>query len=98
MRDECVADHVGRDVLDLPRSFDEMNTSLVTICKMALPSPAGMNLGLDNEAVTRKAAGDGFGLFRGTGDGSTGNGDTRRCEKFACLIFVDVHKSFVVKG
>jgi len=98
MRDEGVTDHNGSDVFDLPRGFNEMNTSLVTIRKMALPSPAGMDLGLDNEAVARKPAGDGFGLFRGTGDGSTGNGDPRGCEEFACLIFVDVHKSFVVKG
>jgi hypothetical protein len=98
MRDEGVADHVGSHVLDLPRGFDEVNAPFETILEMAFATTAGMDLGLDNEAVARKPAGDGFGLFRGTGDGSTGNGDPRGCEEFACLIFVDVHKSFVVKG
>jgi hypothetical protein len=98
MRDEGVANHVGRDVFDLPGGFDEMNTSLETVLEMAFAPPAGMDLGLDDEAVTRKAPSNRLSLFRGMGDGSTGNGDTRRSEKFPCLIFVDVHKSFVVKG
>jgi hypothetical protein len=98
MRDEGVANHVGRDVFDLPGGFDEMNTSLETVLEMAFAPPAGMDLGLDDEAVTRKAPGNRFSLFRGAGDSSTGDGDTRRSEKFPCLIFVDVHKSFVVKG
>jgi hypothetical protein len=89
---------VGSDVFDLSRGFNEMNPPFETILEMAFAPTAGMDLGLNNEAVTRKPAGDGFGLFRGTGDGSTGNGDPRGCEEFACLIFVDVHKSFVVKG
>ena len=75
-----------------------MNTSLETVLEMAFAPPAGMDLGLDDEAVTRKAPGNRFSLFRGAGDSSTGDGDTCRSEKFPCLIFVDVHKSFVVKG
>jgi len=98
MRDEGVANHVGRDVFDLPGGFDEMYTPLKTVFEMAFAPPACMDLGFDDEAVTRKAPGNRFSLFRGAGDSSTGNGDTRRSEKFPCLIFVDVHKSFVVKG
>jgi len=92
MRDEGVTEHVGRDVFDLPGGFDEMNTSLETVFEMAFAPPAGMDLGLDDEAVTRKAPGNRFSLFRGAGDSSTGDGDTRRSEKFPCLIFVDVHE------
>jgi len=98
MRDEGVTDHVGRDVLDLSGGFDEMYTPLKTILEMAFAPPAGMDLGLDDEAVTRKAPSNRLSLFRGAGDSSTGDGDTCRSEKFPCLIFVDVHKSFVVKG
>jgi len=54
-----------------------MNPTLVTILEMAFTAPAGMDLGLDDKTVTGKTTGDGFGLFRSTGDGSAGNGDTR---------------------
>jgi hypothetical protein len=83
---------VGGHVFDLPRGFDKMNASLVTIFEMAYAASAGMDLGLDDEAVTWKSAGNGFGLFWSTGNGSTGNSDTRRSEKFPCLIFVDIHE------
>ena len=71
--DEGVADHVGGDVFDLAGSFDEVDPPLKTVFKMAFTPSAGMDLGLDDEAVTRQAAGNRFSLLRTMGHSSPRN-------------------------
>jgi hypothetical protein len=78
------ADHVARDAGGLVGALGELHAA-------ALPAPARVNLGLDDDRAASEAAGDLPGLVSGERDLAAGHGHTEPREEGLGLMFVDVH-------
>ena len=50
MRDQCLPEHLARDLTRFFRRFAQVHAALETIRERPLPSPAGMNLRLHHES------------------------------------------------
>src|SRR5262249_7530369 len=95
MGDQCLSQHLLGDVTHFGGGLATMDAPPEAVGKRSLPSPAGVNLRLDDQIVCRQFTRNFLRLIRGARSFPSWRGDAKLLEQLFSLVLVNVHRGRV---